>query len=98
MSAALTRAAAASQGDMSMPSNLGGSFQAQLSVLSKHVPSPCCKPLGMTGQLQRLRRWCSADCYICWFFGAVSVRSLNTLCTCGLGGARLNICAAPAMA
>lgn len=34
-------------------------------------------------------RYCS-----CWLASEVSVRSLKTLCTCGLGGALLNICVA----
>ena len=37
---------------------------------------------------------CSRYYCPCWLASEVSVRSLKTLCTCGLGGALLNICKA----
>ena len=43
---------------------------------------------------QRSSRQRSGRYYFGWLASAVSVRSLKTLCTCGLGGALLNICAA----
>lgn len=92
MATALTQAAAASQGFMSMSPRRLAPRTAVCPLIAR------AKPLPQSIEHDWTLRWCAANYCFCWLAGAVSVRSLNTLCTCGLGGARLNICAARLMA